>query len=135
AYIERNFQPPIIFRDIRELEDDAAETSGATTAYGAKIPVPGDVDLLVAGFSCVDFSALNNRSKDLDDRGESGDTFNAVLAYANKWRPSIVVLENVSNAPWDDIQELLEKIDYACAWQRVDTKDYYLPQTRRRGYL
>ncbi|KAK5166378.1 hypothetical protein LTR04_000638 [Oleoguttula sp. CCFEE 6159] len=135
AYIERNFQPPIIFRDIRELEDDAAETSGATTAYGAKIPVPGDVDLLVAGFSCVDFSALNNRSKDLNDRGESGDTFNAVLAYANKWRPSIVVLENVSNAPWDDIQELLEKIDYACAWQRVDTKDYYLPQTRRRGYL
>ncbi|TKA65822.1 hypothetical protein B0A49_06247, partial [Cryomyces minteri] len=29
AYIERNFQPPIIFRDIRELEDDSAETSGA----------------------------------------------------------------------------------------------------------
>ena len=58
SYIERNFQPKRLFRDIRELGNDKA-----CTAFGAMIPVPnspGCVDLLVAGTSCVDFSNLNN---------------------------------------------------------------------------
>jgi site-specific DNA-cytosine methylase len=58
AYIERNFQPPLLFRDIRELGNDQAYT-----AYGslAKVPnTPGCVDILVAGTSCVDYSNLNN---------------------------------------------------------------------------
>ena len=44
AYIERNFAPPLLFRDVCELGDDQAHT-----AYGALVDVPGDVDLLVAG--------------------------------------------------------------------------------------
>jgi hypothetical protein len=58
AYIERNFQPPLLFRDIRELGNDEAYT-----AYGslAKVPnEPGSVDMLIAGTSCVDYSNLNN---------------------------------------------------------------------------
>lgn len=58
ATIERNFQPPILFRDVCELGDEEA-----TTAYGAKVPVPKDVDMLVAGTSCVDYSGLNNLKK------------------------------------------------------------------------
>lgn len=57
AYIERNFQPPLLFRDIRELGNDQAHT-----AYGslAQVPnTPGCVDMLVAGTSCVDYSNLN----------------------------------------------------------------------------
>ena len=57
AYIERNFQPPLLFRDIRELGNDQAYT-----AYGslANVPnTPGCVDMLVAGTSCVDYSNLN----------------------------------------------------------------------------
>jgi hypothetical protein len=58
SYIERNFHPPILFRDIRELGNEQAYT-----AYGALVDVPsqpGCVDLLVAGTSCVDYSNLNN---------------------------------------------------------------------------
>lgn len=57
AYIERNFSPPVLFRDIRELGYDQAYT-----AYGALHDVPnqpGDVDILIAGTSCVDYSNLN----------------------------------------------------------------------------
>jgi hypothetical protein len=53
AYIERNFSPPLLFRDIRELCDPQA-----TTAYGALVKVPGLVDVLVAGTSCVDYSCV-----------------------------------------------------------------------------
>lgn len=59
AYIERNFHPPLLFRDIRELGQDQAYT-----AYGALVDVPntpGCVDILIAGTSCVDYSNLNNQ--------------------------------------------------------------------------
>ncbi len=135
AYIERNFQPPIIFRDITEFAPDEDGCIVATTAFGAKVAVPTDVDVLVAGFSCVDFSSLNNNKKKLDDNGESGDTFNAVLRYINTERPPIVVLENVCNAPWNEIRERLGGIDYSTAFVKVDTKNYYIPHTRQRGYL
>ena len=58
AYIERNFAPPLLFRDIREL--DGVE---ATTAYGSMRTVPGDCDILIAGTSCVDYSNLNNNQR------------------------------------------------------------------------
>ncbi|KAL1633340.1 hypothetical protein SLS56_002976 [Neofusicoccum ribis] len=135
AYIERNFRPPIIFRDIRELAREDALASGATNAYGAKVQVPGSIDLLVAGFSCVDFSALNNKGKTIDQKGESRDTLEAILAYAKQWKPKIIVLENVYGAPWDDCVKRADAAGYAADYVRVDTKDYYLPQTRTRGYM
>lgn len=59
AYIERNFHPPLLFRDIRELGQEKAYT-----AYGALVDVPnqpGCVDILIAGTSCVDYSNLNTK--------------------------------------------------------------------------
>ena len=59
SYIERNFHPPLLFRDIRELGNKQAHT-----AFGALVDVPnkpGCVDMLVAGTSCVDYSNLNTK--------------------------------------------------------------------------
>lgn len=92
AYIERNFHPPLLFRDIRELGDDMAYT-----AYGARVAVPnqpGCVDILIAGTSCVDYSNLNNKKKEIDDGGESGSTFFGMLEWIRKAQPPIVILEN-----------------------------------------
>jgi hypothetical protein len=78
AFIERNFHPPILFRDVREfIPEDNTE---ATTAYGAKKSIPADIDILIAGFVCKDLSRLNNKGKTLDDHGESGDTWRAVVS-------------------------------------------------------
>ncbi|KAF9006107.1 hypothetical protein BDQ17DRAFT_1352752 [Cyathus striatus] len=130
AYIERNFQPPILFRDVCELGDAEAHT-----AYGALTPVPGDVDLLVAGTSCVDYSNLNNEKQDIDDNGESGRTFRGMMSWVKNHRPPLVILENVCSAPWSRVQEKFEKIGYSAAFKRVDTKQYYIPHTRTRVYL
>ena len=135
--------------------------STATTAYGAIVEVPVNVDILVAGFSCVDFSRLNKWTKSLSDVGESGDTFRAILNYAKKHRPAIIILENVCGAPWDFIKAIWEnnhdflrddaarrqnKADWTNVWRkgdkayaahyvRLDTRDYYMPQTRNRIYM
>ncbi|KAG6868739.1 hypothetical protein C0993_011318 [Termitomyces sp. T159_Od127] len=130
AYIERNFHPPLLFRDVCELGDDEAHT-----AYGALAPVPGDVDILIAGTSCVDYSNLNNQKQDIDASGESGRTFRGMMTWVKRHRPPLVILENVCSAPWDKVKEYFENNNYSAEHQRVDTKQYYIPHTRTRGYL
>lgn len=95
----------ILFRDVTELGNDYA-----TTAYGASVKVPGNVDLLIAGTSCVDYSNLNNQKKDLDQKGESGNTFRGMLRWVTKHRPMIVVLENVCSAPWGKVADRFEEV-------------------------
>ncbi|KAL0575290.1 hypothetical protein V5O48_006691 [Marasmius crinis-equi] len=130
AYIERNFHPPLLFRDVCELGNAEAHT-----AYGALAPVPGDVDLLVAGTSCVDYSNLNNEKQDIDANGESGRTFRGMMSWVDIHRPPLVILENVCSAPWDRVKEKFEKYGYSAEYARVDTKFYYIPHTRTRVYL
>ncbi|TCD71750.1 hypothetical protein EIP91_005516 [Steccherinum ochraceum] len=130
AYIERNFHPPLLFRDVCELGN-----THATTAYGSLAPVPGDVDILIAGTSCVDYSNLNNEKQDLEDNGESGRTFRGMMSWVTNHRPPLVILENVCSAPWDRVVQKFEKNKYSAAHLRVDTKNFYIPHTRTRGYL
>lgn len=123
----------------------------ALTVFGeyARIPPPGTVHILVAGFACVDFSMLNNKRKELvvnlnelpPERlldmlgGESSVTLSAILKYARHYRPPILILENILGASWPQITKLLQEIDYSVGVARLDTKHFYLPQTRQRGYL
>ena len=174
-------------------------TNTSETAYGAptQLPPRGEVDLLIAGFACVDFSRLNSRPKSLNvgdlctdgridsdaensggsraprdatggisqgkskrsrtkairensayekgisdcfetirqDDGESSATFQAIVKYAKDYRPPLIILENIKHAPWDVIQEAFHYIEYSAHHVIVDTKRYYLPHTRQRGYM
>ncbi|KAK4691329.1 hypothetical protein P7C71_g5647, partial [Lecanoromycetidae sp. Uapishka_2] len=158
SYISNNFPSSIIFRDIVEMAKANGTDKTATTVYGSCKKIPGDITMLIAGSSCVDFSMLNPNRKNLDDLGESGDTLKGIMDYAKVYRPLIVILENVESAPWEEIragwandQNFLteQKIPeqhwfrnfwgdepaYAATYTIADTKDYYIPQTRHRGYL
>lgn len=96
--------------------------------------MPTRPDLLVAGFPCVDYSNLNNWRKKFGERGESNDTLLGIVAYCEIHRPKIMILENITNAPWIKIGQAFENIGYHFRHVKVDTKDFYLPQTRERGY-
>ncbi|GAA5990551.1 hypothetical protein JCM10908_003126 [Rhodotorula pacifica] len=130
AYIERNFAPPLLFRDVTELPNDKART-----AYGSFAEVPGEVDLLVAGTSCVDYSNLNNKQKGINDQGESGRTFFGMLEYSKKHRVKMIIIENVYKAPWKEVEAIFDEAGYGARWVGLDTKKYYIPHTRTRGYL
>jgi site-specific DNA-cytosine methylase len=139
AYIQRNFHPPLLFRDITEfMVPEGSDIMEGTTAYGAVAAVPADIDILVAGSSCVDFSNLNvNKVTDLHAKqGESADTFEAVRRYMVYASPPIVILENVIDAKaWMGIEKEIQQIGYGTQVVKVDTKDYYLPHTRQRKYM
>ncbi|KAH7410248.1 hypothetical protein DE146DRAFT_733042 [Phaeosphaeria sp. MPI-PUGE-AT-0046c] len=135
AFIERNQAPDVIFRDVRDFIPEDATT--AITAYGAEVPIPSQVHILVAGFVCKDLSRLNSKQKELQDDGESGDTWRSIYSYAKRFRPAVVLLENVKNkaALWDKVVSMWDEIDYEAAWLFRDTKRYYIPQTRERIYM
>ncbi|KAJ5805782.1 C-5 cytosine methyltransferase [Penicillium pulvis] len=130
SYIERNFGPPLLFRDLLELGGEKAHT-----AYGSSALIPGDLDILIAGTACVDFSPLNNKKEAQKERGESASTFNALLKYCDRYRPRLVICENVRGAPWEDFVDAWSNVGYSAAYEIVDTKQYYIPHTRERGYL
>ena len=46
-----------------------------------------------------------------------------------------MVLENVRSAPWPEIVQKFKLVGYHAQATMVDTKEYYIPQTRTRGYL
>jgi site-specific DNA-cytosine methylase len=135
GYIERNFHPKILFRDVREFIPEDATT--ATTAYGAVETIPAGLDMLIAGFVCKDLSQMNNSKKSLDSGGASGDTFRAIYTYADRFRPKIVLLENVKDTTkiWEDLVAQWDAIGYDATWDIFDTKNFYLPQTRLRMYM
>ncbi|KAI0974015.1 hypothetical protein F4678DRAFT_394727 [Xylaria arbuscula] len=188
AYISRNAPGSIVFRDVVDFADRNATT--APTILGVHREIPRDIDLLIAGTSCVDFSTLNSQKKihvtltkrgaalaeewkksnQSDEKkksklplredffadfrewlsditpaqiqstgeciGESSITFLSTVCYINNHRPKMIILENVYNAPWGSMCGLfLHAADYAATHVSMDTKDYYLPQTRNRGYV
>ena len=107
----------------------------STTAYGSRVKVPGDVDILIAGTSCVDYSNLNNEKQDIEAQGESGRTFRGMMSWVTNHRPPLVILENVCGAPWPKVQKYFEGKSYSASYMRVDTKNFYIPHTRTRVYL
>jgi site-specific DNA-cytosine methylase len=96
--------------------------------------VPGGLDILIAGSSCVDISKLNSRKK--TEGGETEGTLQGILKYAENYRPKFIILENVRDKKhWDTLQTIIEDIGYMGEWVDVDTKDYYIPHTRQRTYM
>lgn len=97
--------------------------------------VPSGLDLLIAGTACVDFSPLNTNKKTLDDLGESGETFNGLRDYVQAHRPRLVILENVRGDHWKQMGQRFRQIGYETVVIDVDSKDFYIPQTRQRSYM
>ncbi|KAI1483020.1 hypothetical protein F4774DRAFT_406188 [Daldinia eschscholtzii] len=59
AYIARNTEGAIIFNNVLDFIDP--KDLKAPTAMGAMEEIPGYIDILIAGCSCVDFSTLNTQ--------------------------------------------------------------------------
>ena len=58
-----------------------------------------------------------------------------MMNWIKKASPLIVIIENVFGAPWDKKVELFAKLGYSADYLKLDTKDFYIPHTRQRGYL
>ncbi len=110
AYIARNFPGVPLFPDITKLStiNEDGEGEKVVDVYGRPQFIP-EGDLFVAGTSCKDFSMLKTtRRKDIQDKGQSGETFLAAVEFLDLYQPPFAIFENVDGAPWDKMQEYIQ---------------------------
>ena len=110
AYIARNFPGVPLFPDITKLSTINEDGKGkkVVDVYGRPQHIP-EGDLFVAGTSCKDFSMLKTtRRKDIQDKGQSGETFLAAVEFLDLYQPPFAIFENVDGAPWGKMQEYIQ---------------------------
>ena len=98
-----------------------------------------DFDLLFAGFPCQSFSSMGKQKGLNDDRGA---LFFDIAAILHAIKPKYFILENVkrlltidNKITFKTIISILQKENYDVSWWLLDSKDYGVPQTRRRVFI
>lgn len=96
-------------------------------------------DFLLGGFPCQSFSIVGHL-KGFDD--ERGLLFFDIVKILKECKPKYVLLENVAHLVRHDngntfkvIRQHLEDLGYNIVYDVFNTKDYALPQSRRRVYI
>lgn len=101
-------------------------------------------DILCAGFPCQPFSQAGKREgfQDPAGRGNLFDYICAVIRAQGENKPSILLLENVSNLrghdngkTWTIIQEKLDDLGYYVKDEILSPHQYGYPQHRKRIYI
>ena len=98
-----------------------------------------DFDLLCGGFPCQSFSIAGRRGGFADARGT---LFFEIARIAAVKRPAYLLLENVPGLLSHDggrtfasILGALSELGYDVAWQVLNSKDFGVPQSRKRVYI
>lgn len=144
-WITENFpQLPLLFGDVMELKKGKA--MNYITGETAEVP---QVDVVIAGFVCKSVSTENNDREKFKNcikeaSGKTGETFDGVMGYVAKFKPSIVICENVKGLTIrnkgeepviNHVKASFKKVGYAFDYAVLDTRKYLLPQRRNRCWM
>lgn len=98
-----------------------------------------EFDLLCGGFPCQSFSVAGHRGGFSDPRGT---LFFELARLAEARKPAYLLFENVPGLLYHDcgrtfaaILHELEGMGYGLEWQVLNSRDFGLPQSRKRVYL
>lgn len=109
VFINRNFPGTTLFPDITKLSetDEDGKPLPVADVYGRRESIPKG-NLFIAGTSCKDFSMLKTQyRKDIEDAGQSGETFLAAVEFLEVHQPPFAIFENVMGAPWEKMQNYI----------------------------
>ena len=107
--------------------------------------LPGDVDLLVGGFPCQDYSVAKSANAARGLEGKKGVLWWEILRIVKKHKPPFIFLENVdrllkSPSPkrGRDFAIMLRTLGdegYSIEWRVVNAAEYGFPQRRIRVFI
>lgn len=97
------------------------------------------VDILVGGSPCQSFSTVGHRGG-LDDA--RGTLFYEFARVIDETRPKVFIFENVqgllshdNGQTWKIIQQIFKTLKYSVFYQVLNSKDYGVPQNRKRIFV
>lgn len=97
------------------------------------------IDLLVGGSPCQSFSIIGSRGGLEDARGT---LFYEYARLVSEIEPKVFIYENVygllthdKGNTWKVMQNIFDKLNYHYKWAILDSKDYGIPQGRRRLFV
>ena len=124
SYLANHDAPLAFYEDVCDLD---------ARAYA------GQIDILIGGSPCQDFSIAGQRAGEDGERGNLIWQFYRVVSEA---RPSVFVYENVKGflsidggKSYQRFLDALRGLGYYCHAEILNTKDYGIPQNRERLYI
>ena len=100
-----------------------------------------EVDLLMHGSPCQDFSLAGKQAGGDKDSGTRSSLMYETIRIVEKLRPKYVIWENVKNLlskkhrhNFDAYLETMESLGYKNYYQVLNAKDYGIPQNRERVF-
>ena len=136
VYLEKFGHPGHYADDIHKVSDIQGPIP--------KSVVP-DIDLLVGGFPCQDYSVAKPKNVSKGLRGPKGVLWWSIERLLEERAPDYVLLENVDrliNSPANNrgrdfavILKGFQELGYAVEWRVVNAGEYGFPQKRRRIFI
>ena len=124
SYLANHEAPLAFYEDVCDLD---------ARAYA------GQIDILIGGSPCQDFSIAGQRAGEDGERGNLIWQFYRVVSEA---RPNVFVYENVKGflsinggKSYQRFLDALRGLGYHCHAEVLNTKDYGIPQNRERLYV
>ena len=148
-FILQHHRPQHLFGDVTTLADGAPQVEIKT---GAEVEVP-DVSLWASDFECDNWSGLSSEFRSGQtvgcvgqNSGKSGKTCIGCMTYIVKYRPRMVLLENVKNLMGGQVSdkmsvdlhkviETLNEAGYVAHFEILSSLAYGCAQHRDRLYL
>jgi len=144
-WIKDNFPSlKMLFGDVMQLKTGMAHNY----ITNEEVAVPS-VDIVIAGFVCKSVSTENNeramyKNCIKEASGKTGETFDGVMGYVKRYKPSVVICENVKGLTTRNkgaepvikhVAASFKKVGYSFDYQVLDTRQYLLPQRRNRCWM
>ena len=124
------------YQTVHNVKESEVFYEDATQINTGTMP---DFDLLCGGFPCQAFSIAGKRKGFEDARGT---LFFEIARVARAKQPAYLLLENVPGLLSHDggrtfasILDTLCGLGYSVEWQVLNSKDFGVPQSRRRVYI
>ena len=124
------------YRAVHDIKPNEIFYEDARTINPKTMP---EFDLLTGGFPCQSFSIAGKRRGFDDNRGT---LFFEIARLAREKRPPYLLLENVpgllsqnKGRTFTTILDTLSQLGYHVEWQVLNSKDFGVPQSRKRVYI
>lgn len=100
-----------------------------------------DVDLIMHGSPCQDFSLAGKQAGGDEGSGTRSSLMYETIRIVEKLKPKYVIWENVKNViskkhkhNFENYLNKMEELGYKNYWQVLNAKDYGIPQNRERVF-